>query len=574
MEFDMLSGREKIQLVSDELEAKSMSDIEIASRFKCQPIFDIAAKLDIPQSDLEPYGRTKAKVSCSQNPKGKLILVTAINPTAAGEGKTTISIGLTDGLALIGKKTCVALREPSLGPVFGVKGGAAGGGLSQVIPMEEINLHFTGDLHAITAANNLLAALIDNHIHQGNLLRIHPKRILWKRCLDLNDRALRSVIVGLGNAGDGVTREDGFNITAASEVMAILCLSSDLEDLKSRLGRIVVGYDYDNNPVYASQLKANNSMAILLKDAIKPNLVQTLLGTPAFIHGGPFANIAHGCNSIIATKTALTYADYVVTEAGFGADLGAEKFINIKCRTGNLTPSAVVIVATVRALKLHGGADKKSLSIEDVAALKRGIPNLIKHIQNITGQFCLPVVVAINQFKTDTTAEINEIVQAVNQLGIKAIPTQAWAKGGFGAMELAKATVDLVENNISPSLNFTYPLSDGLQEKIKAIATKIYGASDVAFSAKAMQEINQITAMGYGSLPIIIAKTQYSLSDNPSLIGRPENFIINIREVQLRCGSGFVVAVAGDVMLMPGLPKVPASDNMTLDGNGVIGGLF
>lgn len=574
MDFVSLACKEKVKTIACELEKNFLSDIEIASRFSGEPIAGIAGKLGIPQSELEPYGKSKAKVSSKSEPKGKLILVTAINPTAAGEGKTTTSIGLADALALSGKKVCVALREPSLGPVFGVKGGAAGGGLSQVIPMEEINLHFNGDIHAITAANNLLAALIDNHMHQGNVLRINPKKILWKRCMDMNDRALRNVVVGLGNSGDGVTREDGFNITAASEVMAILCLASGIDDLKSRLGKIVVAYDLDNNPVYASDLKAQNPMAILLKEAIKPNLVQTLLGTPAFIHGGPFANIAHGCNSIIATKTALSYADYVVTEAGFGADLGAEKFLDVKCRVANLIPDAVVIVATVRALKLHGGAEKKELAAENLDALKKGLPNLIKHIENIKNCFHLPVAVSINQFSTDTKEEINLILQTVEELGVKASATQVWAKGGFGALNLAENVIELAENNKNKSISFTYQLTDSIPDKIKAVATKIYGASDVSFSSKAMQEINQITALKYGELPVIIAKTQYSLSDDPKLLGRPENFTINIREVQLRCGSGFLVAIAGDVMLMPGLPKVPAGDNMTLSSDGTITGLF
>ncbi len=575
-EFLTAQRMQQVQETAKELAEKGgMSDIEIASKFQCLPIEEVAAKLGIDNSELEPYGKNKAKINHPEvKTNGKLILVTAINPTAAGEGKTTTSIGLTDALALRGKKVCVALREPSLGPVFGVKGGAAGGGLSQVIPMEDINLHFTGDLHAITTANNFLSAIVDNHMQQGNVLNIDPKKVLWRRCVDLNDRVLRSVLVGLGKKGNGVMREDGFNITAASEVMATLCLASDIDDLKTRLGNIIVAYTYDDKPVYARDLKAENAMAILLKEAIKPNLVQTLLGSPALIHGGPFANIAHGCNSIIATKTAMHFADYAVTEAGFGADLGAEKFLDVKCRVGDIAPNAVVIVTTIRAMKMHGGVNKNDLKAENVAAVKEGVKNLMKHVENITQNFRLPAVVAINQFVTDTDAEIKVVVDCCKQAGVNVVPVQVWAKGGYGALELADEVIKLVEGNPQPKINYTYDLSDSIEEKITKIATKIYGAKDVVFAATAKQEIDRINKMGLGNLPVIVAKTQYSLSDNASLLGRPEGFTINIREIQLRNGSGFIVAVSGDVMLMPGLPKVPASEHMELNADGSISGLF
>ena len=567
---------QQVQEVAAELAAKGgMSDIEIANKFQCSPIGVIADKLGIPEDELEPYGKNKAKINHPDTqPNAKLILVTAINPTAAGEGKTTVSIGLTDALALRNKKVCVALREPSLGPVFGVKGGAAGGGLSQVIPMEDINLHFTGDLHAITTANNLLSALLDNHLQQGNALHIDPKKVLWKRCIDLNDRVLREIVIALGKKGNGVMRQDGFNITAASEVMATLCLATDLEDLKKRLGRIVVAYTYDDQPVYASDLKAENAMAILLKDAMKPNLVQTLMGSPALIHGGPFANIAHGCNSVVATKTAMHFADYTVTEAGFGADLGAEKFLDVKCRVADIAPNAVVIVTTVRAMKLHGGANKADLKTENVAAVQEGVCNLMKHVENVTQNFRLPAVVAINQFITDTPAEIDVIQKACKEAGVNVVPVQVWAKGGYGALELADEVIRLAEANEKPQIHYTYEPEDSIEEKITKIATKIYGAKDVSFAAAAKQEIDRINKLGYGNLPVIVAKTQYSLSDNAALLGRPEGFTLNVREIQLRNGSGFIVAISGDVMLMPGLPKVPASDHMELHKDGSIGGLF
>ncbi|HRX14023.1 MAG TPA: formate--tetrahydrofolate ligase [Eubacteriales bacterium] len=551
-----------------------LTDIEIADSVTPRPIAEIAQKLGVPTEKLEPYGFYKAKINVNElNPKGNLILVTAINPTSSGEGKTTMSIGLCDALNRIGKKTCLALREPSLGPVFGVKGGAAGGGYSQVIPMEDINLHFTGDIHAITAANNLLSAMIDNSLHQDNPLNIDPKRIVWNRCVDLNDRALRSVIVGLGGTPDGVTRQDGFNITAASEIMAILCLSNDLKELKEKLGKIVVAYAHDNKAVTAKDLGADQALAILLKDALKPNLVQTLEGNPAIIHGGPFANIAHGCNTILATKTALTYADYCVTEAGFGADLGAEKFLDVKCRLSGLAPKCVVIVATVKALKLHGGADKNSLMNENVEALQKGLPNLTKHIENVTNVFGINCVVAINRFSTDTETELNIIEQACEKLGAPVVPCEVWAKGGEGGLDLAKKVAELVDK-ASGKFNYVYELNQTIADKITAIATKIYGAKEVEFTAKAKKDMKTITAEGYGDLPVIIAKTQYSLSDDQKKLGRPENFTVTVREVQLRAGAGFVVAVAGDIMLMPGLPKVPAACNMTISDEGVIKGLF
>lgn len=551
-----------------------LTDIEIADSVKMQPIKEIAAKLSLTEDELEFYGKYKAKIVLpSIEPKGNLILVTAINPTSSGEGKTTVSIGLADALSEIGKKVCLALREPSLGPVFGVKGGAAGGGYAQVVPMEDINLHFTGDLHAITSANNLLSAMVDNSLQQGNPLNIHPKRIVWNRCLDLNDRALRNVVVGMGASVDGVMREEHFNITAASEIMAILCLSNDLAELKTKLGNVVVAYDYNNQPITARELGAADALTILLKDAIKPNLVQTLEGTPAIVHGGPFANIAHGCNTILATKTALTLSDYCVTEAGFGADLGAEKFLDVKCRLAQLCPNCVVIVATTKALKLHGGADKNSLSEENLTALAKGIPNLIKHLENIKDKFGLNCVVAINRFTSDTDAEIDLIQKACQELSVKAIGCEVWLKGGKGGIELAQEIVAKCQQPTN-GIHFTYELNDTVANKITAVATRIYGADGVEFSASAKKSISTIVKNGYGNLPIIIAKTQYSLSDNPKLLARPQGFTLNVREVQLRAGAGFIVAVAGDVMLMPGLPSVPAANNMTIDDKGTIRGLF
>lgn len=550
-----------------------MTDIEIANSITPKPITEVAKALGVNENDLELYGKYKAKINNFKlNPKGKLILVTAINPTSAGEGKTTVSIGLGDGLKLINKNVCLALREPSLGPVFGVKGGATGGGYSQVVPMEDINLHFTGDFHAITSANNLLCSFIDNHIFQGNLLKINPEKIVFNRCLDLNDRALRQIDVAMG-AKNGVKRPDRFNITAASEIMAILCLSADLEDLKERLGNILVAYDVDDKPVYAHQLGVNNAMTILLKDAIKPNLVQTLIGTPALVHGGPFANIAHGCNTIVATKLAMTYADYTVTEAGFGADLGAQKFLDTKCRVAGLKPNAVVIVATIKALKLHGGADVNNLKEENVEALKKGLPNLIKHVKNIKEVYKLPAIVAINQYLTDTEEEMNIVKTEVEKLGVKAIISNVWGKGGEGAKELATEVVALCEEDNS-KFEFTYKLEETIEEKITNIATKIYGASKVNFTDAAKATISDIVAGGYDKLPVIIAKTQYSLSDDQKLLGAPENFEINIKEIQLRSGAGFIVAIAGAMLLMPGLPKVPAGEKMEIDANANIKGLF
>lgn len=543
-----------------------LSDIEIAHRTVLEPITEIAAKLGIAQDSLIPYGKYKAKVEGCGKKKGKLILVTAINPTAAGEGKTTVSIGLADAMQRIGKNVCLALREPSLGPVFGVKGGAAGGGYAQIGPMEEINLHFTGDLHAITSANNLLAAMIDNHIYFGNALRI--KNVTWHRCVDLNDRALRNTVSGLNW---GSTREDAFDITAASEVMAIFCLAKDLIDLKKRLGDIVIGEDYDGNEITARDLKADEAMTILLKDALKPNLVQTLEGVPAFVHGGPFANIAHGCNSVIATASALSYADYVVTEAGFGADLGAEKFLDIKCRAASLKPSCAVIVATVRALKCAGGKEKDKLALRDDDALNRGLPNLIKHIENIKNVYNLDAVVAINRFLTDDDEEIEIVKQACLKLGVAAVCCDCFAKGGAGGEELAAVVAqaaDAGKNN----LKYAYDLTSPLKEKIEEVAKKIYGASGVKFTQAAEKKLRQLKDVD--NLPVCIAKTQYSLSDNPALLGRPEGFEITVKDVVKRSGAGFVVALAGDIFLMPGLPKTPNAEKMTIDGSGVVEGLF
>lgn len=564
--------RHLLKIAAKRLEQEYIDDITIAQYFQCEPIESIGRKLGVDPRNLEPYGRNKAKIMPADGKDCKLVLLTAINPTPAGEGKTTTSIGLTDALALKGQKVCAALREPSLGPVFGLKGGATGGGLSQIIPMEDINLHFTGDLHAITAANNLLSALIDNHIYQGNKLRLDKDRVLWRRATDTNDRALRSVQVALGE-NNGQPRADGFNITAASEIMAMLCLAKDLDDLKTRLGNIAVGYDLDGNLVYARQLNAADAMTILMKEAIKPNLVQTLAGTPVIVHGGPFANIAHGCNSIIATKTAMNYADIVITEAGFGADLGAEKFIDVKCRIGGLNPDAVVIVATARALKMHGGAQKQDLSKEDLAALERGLPNLEKHIENIKDNFNMPAIVAINKFTTDTAAEIELIQRRCAKYGVKAIETEVWAKGAYGAGQLADEVLALLDKP-RRKLKFAYNDDDKIQTKVEKICKNIYGADAVEFTQAAKDSIADIEKLGYGALPVVIAKTQYSLSDDAAKLARPTGFTVKIREVQLRSGSGFIVAVAGNTMLMPGLPAVPAADNMRITSDGVISGLF
>ena len=554
-----------------------MTDIEIAQSTQMQPISAIADKLGVSEEHMELYGRYKAKLDItamrSMPRKGKLILVTAINPTPAGEGKTTTSVGLADALSKLGKKTCLALREPSLGPVFGVKGGAAGGGWAQVVPMEDINLHFTGDFHAIGAANNLLAAMLDNHIQQGNELGIDVKRITWKRCVDMNDRQLRNIVNGLGGRMQGVPREDGFDITVASEIMAVLCLASDLMDLKERLGRMVVGYTFEDKPVLARDLKAHGAMAALLKDAIKPNLVQTLEHTPALVHGGPFANIAHGCNSVSATDTALKLADYVVTEAGFGADLGAEKFLDIKCRAAGLTPDAVVIVATVRALKYNGGVAKADLGKEDLAALERGLPNLLKHVENITKVFGLPAVVAINRFVQDTDAELALIREKCAAYGVNVALSEVWGKGGEGGLELGGEVLRIIEDGKS-DFAFSYELEQPLKEKITAIATKIYGADGADFSPAASKEIARLEGLGYGNLPVCMAKTQYSLSDDPTKLGAPKGFNITVNKVKVSAGAGFVVALTGEIMTMPGLPKVPSAEKIDVDADGKITGLF
>ncbi len=554
-----------------------LSDIEIAQQATLKPITEIACSLGITPDELEPYGKYKAKLSdelfdrLKDKKNGKLVLVTAINPTPAGEGKTTTTAGIGQAMAKIGKNAVIALREPSLGPVFGIKGGAAGGGYAQVLPMEEINLHFTGDMHAITSANNLLCALIDNHLQQGNELQIDPRRILFKRCLDMNDRALRNIIVGLGGKVNGVPREDGFNITVASEVMAILCLASDLKDLKKRLGDIVVAYTYGNEPVRARDLKADGAMTALLKDALKPNLVQTLEGTPAIMHGGPFANIAHGCNSIRATQLALKLADYCITEAGFGSDLGAEKFLDIKCRVAGLSPSAIVIVATARALKYNGGVPKNDLKQENLSALQAGIVNLGAHIDNMK-KYGVPVVVAINRFDTDTFAELEFIEQYCKNRGADFALSDVFARGGDGGIALAQKVVEACEKtaDFSP----IYPLEMSLKEKIQTIAAEIYGANGVIYTAAAEKSIKDVIALGGDDLPVCIAKTQYSLSDNPLLLGRPENFEITVRDVRLSAGAGFVVVLTGDIMTMPGLPKIPAANNITVDEHGKIQGLF
>lgn len=554
------------------------TDIEIAQSTPIIPIEEIASLVGIERDFLELHGKYKAKLPLSimnddTRKNGKLILVTAITPTSSGEGKTTVTVGLTDALRKIGKKSIAALREPSLGPVFGVKGGAAGGGYAQVVPMEDINLHFTGDFHAIGAANNLLAAMLDNHIQQGNELRIDVRRITWKRCVDMNDRQLRNIIDGLGGKAHGVPREDGFDITVASEIMAILCLSSSITELKERLSRIIVAYSYEGKPVTAGELNAVGAMASLLKEAVKPNLVQTLEGTPAIVHGGPFANIAHGCNSVIATKTALKLADYTVTEAGFGADLGAEKFFDIKCRTAGLTPSCVVVVATIRALKLHGGAAKAHLSNENLDALEKGIPNLLRHTSNIKNVFKLPCVVAINRFPSDTDAEIKLLQNVCSENGLNGILTTVWADGGLGGEALAREVIRLCENETN-NFSFSYSVDDTIKNKIETIAFRVYGANAVTYTPEADKDITQLNENGLGGLPICIAKTQYSFSDDPTKLGAPLDFQITVRKVKISAGAGFIVALLGDIMTMPGLPKVPAAEKIDIDENGVISGLF
>ena len=553
------------------------SDIEIAQEAKPLPITDIADACGMDGAYIEQYGRYKAKIDNrflkeTNRPDGKLVLVTAITPTPAGEGKTTTTVGLADGLRRIGRNAVVALREPSLGPVFGIKGGAAGGGYAQVVPMEDINLHFTGDFHAIGAANNLLAAMLDNHIQQGNALGIDVKRITWRRCVDMNDRQLRSIVDGLGGRMQGVPREDGFDITVASEVMAVLCLASDIPDLKARLGRIVVGYTYDDAPVTAADLKAAGAMAALLKDALKPNLVQTLEHTPALIHGGPFANIAHGCNSVTATRMALKLGDYAITEAGFGADLGAEKFLDIKCRMAGLKPDAVVVVATVRALKHHGGAARAELGREDLAALERGLPNLLQHVDNIKNVFGLPCVVAINAFPTDTAAELKLVEEKCRELGVSVALSEVWAKGGAGGTALAEEVVRLCEQ---PSdFRYSYALGGSIEEKLETICRRIYHADGEVLTPAAQKQARRLTELGFGELPICMAKTQYSFSDDPSLLGAPRGFTVTVRNLKVSAGAGFLVALTGDIMTMPGLPKVPAAERIDVDENGRISGLF
>lgn len=553
------------------------TDIEIAQSVQMRPITAVAAEAGIADEYLEQYGKYKAKIDLSllkqeAGKEGKLILVTAITPTPAGEGKTTTTIGLADGMRRIGKKVVVALREPSLGPVFGVKGGAAGGGYAQVVPMEDINLHFTGDFHAIGAANNLLAAMIDNHIYQGNTLGIDPRRVTWRRCVDMNDRQLRFVVDGLGGKANGTPREDGYDITVASEIMAVLCLSSGISDLKERLARIVVGYTYGGEPVTAGQLKAAGAMAALLKDALKPNLVQTLEGTPALVHGGPFANIAHGCNSVTATKMAMRLGDYAVTEAGFGADLGAEKFLDIKCRFAGLKPSAVVMVATIRALKMHGGLDKTALGEEDLAALEKGLPNLLRHVSNIQNVYHLPCVVAVNRFPTDTEAEIALIIQKCKALGVNVVLSEVWGKGGAGGEALAEEVVRLCEQE--NDFSFCYEDADPLEKKIEKIVTRVYGGAGVEWTAEAKKQLRTLKKLGYGGLPVCMAKTQYSFSDNAKLLGAPEGFTVTVRNLRVSAGAGFIVALTGEIMTMPGLPKVPAAERIDVDENGVISGLF
>ncbi len=554
-----------------------MSDIEIAQNTEMKNINEIAMEAGIDKKYLEQYGNYKAKIDLSllddlNKKDGKLILVTAINPTPAGEGKTTTTIGLADSLKKLGKNVVIALREPSLGPVFGIKGGATGGGYAQVVPMEDINLHFTGDFHAIGAANNLLAAMLDNHIYQGNSLNIDPTKITWKRCVDMNDRQLRFVQDGLGGEKNGVPRADGFDITVASEVMAVFCLATSMEDLKARLSKLIVGYTYEDKPVTAGDLKAEGAMTALLKDAFKPNLVQTLEHTPAIVHGGPFANIAHGCNSVIATKMAMKLGDFAVTEAGFGADLGAEKFLDIKCRLADLKPSAVVIVATIRALKMHGGMNKEDLNMENLEALEKGIPNLLRHIHNIKDVYKLPSVVALNKFPTDTQEEIDFVVNKCKELGVKAVLSDVWAKGSNGGLELAKEVIDLCneENNFE----YSYELEDSIKNKIEKIVKKIYGGSGVKFTSDAEEQINCLTDLGFSKLPVCIAKTQYSFSDDMTKLGAPENFEVTVRDIKVSAGAGFIVALTGSIMTMPGLPKIPAAEKIDVLPNGKIIGLF
>ena len=553
------------------------SDIEIAQETPMLPITEIAKVAGVDDKYLEQYGKYKAKVDYNilndvKRPDGKLVLVTAINPTPAGEGKTTTTVGLADGMKKLGKNVLVALREPSLGPVFGVKGGAAGGGYAQVVPMEDINLHFTGDFHAIGAANNLLAAMLDNHIYQGNKLGIDPRRITWRRCVDMNDRQLRFVVDGLGGRVNGTPREDGYDITVASEIMAVLCLASDITDLKARLGRIIVGYTYDEKPVTAADLNAQGAMAALLKDALKPNLVQTLEHTPAFVHGGPFANIAHGCNSVTATKIARRLSDYTITEAGFGADLGAEKFLDIKCRMAGLTPSAVVVVATVRALKYNGGVPKADLGQENLEALEKGLPNLLKHVSNITNVYKLPCVVAINRFPLDTEAELKLVETKCKELGVNVALSEVWAKGGEGGIELAKEVIRLCEQ--PNDFTFAYDLDMSIKEKIEAIVTKIYGGKDVNFTANAEKQIKTLTELGFDKMPVCMAKTQYSLTDDATKLGAPTDFTVTVRNIKVSAGAGFLVALTGEIMTMPGLPKVPAAERIDVDETGKISGLF
>ena len=555
-----------------------LSDIEIAQQCTMRPIGQIAEKAHIEDKYLEQYGRYKAKVDLSllkDSPRseGKLVLVTAITPTPAGEGKTTTTIGLADGLRRIGKEAVVAMREPSLGPVFGVKGGACGGGYAQVVPMEDINLHFTGDIHAIGAANNLLAAMLDNHIQQGNALGIDVRRITWKRCLDMNDRQLRFIVDGMGGRANGVPREDGFDITVASEIMAVLCLASSITDLKERLGRIVVGYNFAGQPVTCGQLHAEGAMTALLKEAIKPNLVQTLEGTPAFVHGGPFANIAHGCNSVLATRMALRSGEYAVTEAGFGADLGAEKFLDIKCRAAGLTPSAVVVVATVRALKMHGGLPKNALDHEDLAALEKGVPNLLRHVSNIRNVYKLPCVVAVNKFPTDTDNEVAFIIEKCKALGVNVVLSNVWAEGGKGGEALAREVVRLCEEE-KGDFSFSYALDASIEEKLTTVVRRIYGGEGISILPAAQKQIGELTALGFDKLPVCIAKTQYSFSDDPSKLGAPEGFTVTIKNVKVSAGANFLVALTGDIMTMPGLPKSPAAERIDVDENGVISGLF
>ncbi|MBE6732433.1 MAG: formate--tetrahydrofolate ligase [Ruminococcaceae bacterium] len=553
------------------------TDIEIAQEAKMLPITEIAKTAGIDDKYLEQYGKYKAKVDLSllkENDRkdGKLVLVTAITPTPAGEGKTTTTIGLADGLKKIGKNVMVALREPSLGPVFGIKGGAAGGGYAQVVPMEDINLHFTGDFHAIGAANNLLAAMLDNHIHHGNALGIDTRKITWKRCVDMNDRQLRNVVDGLGGRINGTPREDGYDITVASEIMAVMCLSSSITDLKERLSKIIVAYNYNDEPVTAGQLKAEGAMAALLKDALKPNLVQTLEGTPAFVHCGPFANIAHGCNSVVATKMAMKLGDYAITEAGFGADLGAEKFLDIKCRYAGLTPSAVVVVATVRALKMHGGLAKTELGSENLEALEKGIPNLLRHVSNIKNVYKLPLVVAVNRFPTDTDKEIEFIIEKCRELGVNTVLSTVWANGGDGGVELAEEVVRLCEE--PNDFTFSYTDDQSLADKINAVVTKVYGGDGVNFTPQAKKQIERLEELGFAKCPVCIAKTQYSFSDDPTKLGAPEGFTVTVRNVKISAGAGFLVVLTGDIMTMPGLPKVPAAEKIDVNEDGEISGLF